>query len=118
MDSLLNKYLWPYTLLLPYHQTLNGTYVSKFFAKSINLVCLITKTFIFKVAYFLISFFKLYQCPILKYNVSVWRPYEIGDIRKIESVQATFTRLVCKKLNIKYDSYKLLQLRYFGSSIN
>ena len=33
-------------------------------------------------------------------------PYQAGDVRKIESVQATFTRLVCRKLNIKYESYK------------
>ena len=32
-------------------------------------------------------------------------PYLITDIKKIESVQATFTRKLCKKLNIKYDSY-------------
>ena len=33
-------------------------------------------------------------------------PYQVGDIRKIESVQSTFMRLVYRKLNIKYESYK------------
>jgi len=33
-------------------------------------------------------------------------PYQAGYMRKIGSVQATFTRLVCRKLNIKYESYK------------
>jgi len=40
-------------------------------------------------------------------------PYQVGDIRRIESVQATFTRLVCRKLNIKYESYKH-RLRLFN----
>jgi len=58
-----------------------------------------------KSPYFLINFFKLYIRPILEYNVSIWMPYQVGDIRKIESVQATFMR-ICRKLNIKYESYK------------
>ena len=33
-------------------------------------------------------------------------PHQVGDIKKIESVQALFTRLVCRKLDVKYDSYK------------
>ena len=32
--------------------------------------------------------------------------YQVADIKIIESVQATFTRLVCRKLNIKCNSYK------------
>ena len=43
---------------------------------------------------------------IPEYNVSAWMLYQVGNIRKIESVQATFTRLVCRKINIKYESYK------------
>ena len=59
------------------------------------------------------NLFKLYKRPILEYNVSAWMPYQVGDIRRIESVQATFTRLVCRKLNIKYESYKH-RLRLFN----
>ena len=33
-------------------------------------------------------------------------PYQVDDTKKIESIQAIFTRMVCRKLNIKYDSYK------------
>ena len=78
-------------------------YVSKIFGKSINLAYLIVKTFNSNDPYFFINLFKLYIRPNLEYNVSAWMPYHIGDIRKIESVQATFTRLVCRKLNIKYN---------------
>ena len=81
-------------------------YVSKIFGKSINLAYLIVKTFNSNDPYFFINLFKLYIRPNLEYNVSAWMPYHIGDIRKIESVQATFTRLVCRKLNIKYNNYE------------
>jgi len=40
-------------------------------------------------------------------------PYQVGDVRRIESGQATYTRLVCRKLNIKYESYKH-RLRLFN----
>ena len=40
------------------------------------------------------------------YNVSAWNPYQISDIKKVESVQAKFTRMVCRKLNIGYSSYQ------------
>ena len=33
-------------------------------------------------------------------------PYQVCDIMKFESVQATFIRLVYRKLNIKYECYK------------
>ena len=80
-------------------------YVSKIYAKSIHLVYLIIKSFTFKNPHFYINLFKLYIRPNLEYNVSAWLPYQTGNIKKIESVQATFTRMVCRKLNIKYDSY-------------
>ena len=52
------------------------------------------------------NLFKLYIRPAHEYNISAWMLYQADDIKKIESVQATFTRLVCRKLNIRYDSYK------------
>ena len=89
------------------------SYVSKIFGKSIKLVHLIIKTFNSKDPWFFINLFKLYIRPILEYNISAWMPYQVGDIRRIESVQATFTRLVCRKLNIKYKSYRH-RLRLFN----
>ena len=44
--------------------------------------------------------------PILEPNVSEWIPYHIGNIRKNESAQVTFTRLVRRKLNFNYDTYE------------
>ena len=45
------------------------------------------------------------KSPILEYNVGAWMPYQADNIKKIESFQATFTKLECKKLNNKFDSY-------------
>ena len=81
-------------------------YVSKICAKSISLSYLILKSFHSKDPFFFSNLFKLYIRPNLEYNVSVWNPYHIGDIKKVELVQATFTRIVFRKLNIKYDSYR------------
>ena len=64
------------------------------------------KTFNSKDPRFFINLFKLYVSPILEHNVSAWMPYQVSGIKKIESVQATFTKLVFKKFTIKYDSYK------------
>ena len=82
------------------------SYFSKIIGKSITLVHFIEKTFNSKDLWFFVRLFKLYIRPILVYNFSAWMPYQVGDIRKIESVQATFTRLVCRKFDIIYDNYK------------
>ena len=68
-------------------------YVSKICAKSISLAYLILKSFHSKDPFFFSNLFKLYIRPNLEYNVSVWNPYHIGGIKKVESVQATFTRI-------------------------
>ena len=50
--------------------------------------------------------YKTYIRPILEYNVSIWSPHKIGETRLAEQVQKTYTRIVCKKLNIKYNNYE------------
>lgn len=81
-------------------------YVSKICSKSISLVYLILKSFSSKNPLFFINLFKVYIRPNLEYNVSIWNPYHVGDVKKLESIQATFTRILCRKLNISYSSYK------------
>ena len=39
--------------------------------------------------------------------------YQADNVRKMESVQTTFTPMVCRKLNIEYKSYKR-RLRLFN----
>ena len=47
----------------------------------------------------------IYIRPILEYNCNAWSPHLISDIKRIESIQAKFTRKLCQSLNIKYNSY-------------
>ena len=81
----------------------------------INQVCMhYYNTFNFKDLYFFINFFELYIRLILDYNVSVWIPHQIGDIINIESALVIFTRLVCRKLNIKHINYRIVILSFLN----
>ena len=50
--------------------------------------------------------FITYIRPSLEYNSSIWSPTTITNIRAIESIQKQYTKSVCKRLNIKFNSYK------------
>ena len=65
----------------------------------------ILKSFSSRDPKFYVNLFKLYVRPLCEYNVNAWMPFLIGDINKIESLQAKFTRFLCKKLNLKYNNY-------------
>ncbi len=80
-------------------------YISKIHGKSINLVYLILKSFKFNSPILFIHLYKLYIRPNLEYNSSAWMPSLIGDIKLLESVQQKFTKLLCKRFNIKFDNY-------------
>ena len=60
------------------------------------------------------SAFKTYVRPLIEYNTSVWSPYKKGEKKIIESVQKTFSKKVCQRLNLSFSDYsdrlKLLQL--------
>ena len=80
-------------------------HINKIYSKAINLVHITLRAFKTNNCRIYTNLYKTYIRPILEYNCTTWMPYLITDIKKIESVQATFTRKLCKKLNIKYDSY-------------
>ena len=50
--------------------------------------------------------YKTFVRPILEYGSSVWNPYLIADIDKIESVQRNFTKKICFRSSIPFSSYK------------
>ena len=52
-----------------------------------------------------ITIYKTYIRSIIEYNSTIWNPDLKSDIRKIESIQTKFTRKLCQKLNIKFNSY-------------
>ena len=53
----------------------------------------------------MVKAFKVYVRPILEYCTSVWTPYLLADIKRIEKVQKYFTRKLCKRARILYSSY-------------
>ena len=81
------------------------TYISKVHSRATNLVYLILKTFKSMDPFFYRKLFITYIRPLTEYNVNIWMPYYLGDIKKIESVQSLFTRMLCKKFNITYKNY-------------
>ena len=80
-------------------------YLQSIFSKSYRLVHLILKTFKSRNPVFFINLFKLYIRPQLEYNSSIWNPFLLSDIKLIESIQAKFTKRLCQKLNITFNSY-------------
>ena len=70
-----------------------------------------------KLAYILLRFLKTrnlhtytmafttYIRPICEYNTTIWSPYKITEIKYIETIQKTFTKKVCQKLNLKFNNY-------------
>ena len=80
--------------------------IQKIKLKATRLSHIIIKLFKTKHLKTYITAYKTYIRPILEYNVSVWSPHKIGEIKLAEQVQKTYTRIICKKLNIKYNDYK------------
>ena len=54
---------------------------------------------IYKMAY------KTYIRPLLEYNTSAWTSNKKGDIDLIESIQRTYTKKVCQRLNLRFNNY-------------
>ena len=52
-----------------------------------------------------IKLYKTYIRPKLEYNTPVWSPYLQKDICKVEQVQRNFTKRVCIRCNIPFNSY-------------
>ena len=52
------------------------------------------------------SFKNTEKSASLEYNSSIWSPTTITNIRAIESIQKRYTKSVCKRLNLKFNSYK------------
>ena len=80
--------------------------ISKVYSKSISLIYLILRSFKSNNPAFYINLYNLYVRPILEYNCTAWSPYLISDIKRIESIQAKFTKRLCQNHNIKFTNYK------------
>ena len=49
--------------------------------------------------------YKTYIRPLLEYNTSAWTSNKKGDIDLIESIQRTYTKKVCQRLNLRFNNY-------------
>lgn len=65
----------------------------------------ILKAFKTKNFWTLLQLYKTYVRPKLEYSSPVWSPSSKQGIEKIEKVQRRFTRTICKRSNIPYNSY-------------
>ena len=80
-------------------------YINKIHHKSNSLGHIILKSFSSQQPSLYIQLYKTYVRPLLEYNVSIWTPHLVHDIKLAENTQRTFTRKLCKKLNISYNNY-------------
>ena len=51
------------------------------------------------------KFYTIYVRPKLEYCTPVWSPWMMKNIRKIESIQRSFTRKACMRCGITFKSY-------------
>ena len=93
-----------------------GVYISSNFkwethiAKIVNLSSLISyqilKTFKTRNILTLLKLYKTYIRPKLEYNTPVWSPYLQKDINAVEGVQRRYTKVICRRCNIVFNSYQ------------
>lgn len=62
--------------------------------KGLQMVSMIYRMFRCRNRQFLVDMFRIYVLPTVAYNSSVWSPYLLQDIRRVERVLRTFTRRI------------------------
>ena len=81
-------------------------HISKITAKA-NVLCYnIIRSFKSPNILLYTNLFKTYVRPLLEFNTVIWNPHLLSDIKRVESIQRRFTRLVCQKNNIKFNCYE------------
>ena len=80
-------------------------YISTITSKANTTVYTILRAFHYSDYKILINLFKMHVRPILEYNTSIWNPTLISDKTCIENVQKKFTKRLCQRNNIKFNSY-------------
>ena len=80
-----------------------SSYVDKIVSKAQKRTGLFFKVFKCRDTKFLTSIFCTYIRPLLEYNTPLWSPYQLGDIRKLESVQRLYTRRIPAARHMTYE---------------
>ena len=83
-----------------------SSYTSKIKVKANILSNIIIHTFSPTNTHLLIHLYKTYIRPIVEYNTCTWSPHLQHDIKQVESVQKSFTRRLCQRGNISFESYE------------
>ena len=81
------------------------SHISSITAKASARAYQILHSFSSNNVWILLKPYTTYVRPILEYNSVIWSPYLKKDIIKIESVQKQFTRMICKRCNLRFSSY-------------
>ena len=82
------------------------THVNKISSSAYQRANHILRSFRSSNVWTLMKAYTTYIRPTLEYATTVWSPYLKQDKIKIEGVQRFFTRKVCQRCQIKYESYK------------
>ena len=82
-----------------------NNYISKIVAKASISSLHISHSFNTNNIWILLRAYTTYVKPKLEYNTSIWSPYLIKNIVKIESVQKRFIRYICIHCNVPFSSY-------------
>ena len=80
--------------------------ISKVYTKAMRLCYTVIRSFKTNNSSVYISIYKTHIRPIIEFNSCIWNPHLKTDIRKLESIQKIFTRLLFQKLNLHFDSYR------------
>ena len=80
-------------------------YISKITSKANTTVYTIFRSFLASDSKTLVNLYKVHVRPILEYNTSIWNPNIKSDIISIENVQRRFTKRLCQRNNINFNSY-------------
>ena len=70
-----------------------------------SIVYTIFRSFLASDSKTLVNLYKVHVRPILEYNTSIWNPNIKSDIISIENVQRRFTKRLCQRNNINFNSY-------------
>ena len=90
-DSLQKTRLHPIVIKSACNCTTTYTILRSFQTNNINLI---------------VNLFKTFVRPTLEFNTSIWNPNFKKDIISVENVQRKFSKRLCQKNNIKFNSYR------------
>ena len=81
-------------------------YISSITSKAITTIYTILRSFQTNNINLIVNLLKTFVRPTLEFNTSIWNPNFKKDIISVENVQRKFSKRLCQKNNIKFNSYR------------